>query len=729
MSDITANVVVSMPSQLFTLARSFKANANGKIYIGQVDTDPVNPANQIQVYLENEDGSHVPVSQPIVINAGGYPVYNGQISKFVTVQNHSMAVYDANNVQQFYYPDILKYDPDQFRSDLAQENGSTYIGGSIYVVDFFADALNADAGHSKGIMTRGHHVIGAGSSIYIRNGTSGTPSTGNEYKFFDATGAGWTLTGMSYDCEQFGINGDGTNETVKVQLWLDSCADYHAKAHIKESFFASVVGLVLNSAHKGLQFDFRGWLKFYGDGSVPVNAPTNVTGSACFAIYLNGCTRLCGQINVDGNRSSKIYSEQIHSIGMYGGIDNNLTLNFMESRGDGIYVNHHKANAPSEPSVDPIAANNFPTRLTLRVNSVNSSFDGRNAISLIAYKGCEISGMSSQHGNGTPSGATSIGKQPGGLDVEPNVYWQSCYDLVVPSWISDGAGWSGGFSLAGKVNGADSVDVNIRGVIANIECTQIIPNDSVRYGVILQYAREIDIRGVSRSPSNNPYSNFKSCGFMATCLTNYKIDLTVMRFERVGELSCEDALNQQVVRSTNGQVILRGSHCHNGLSIGEFDNLDVNIQFNLPITMGGSGDRGIVQYIKPFYNGVFQPGTVQHHRLRVVATGGASLNNLNFGVRVHPTNTPTVVRDTCFISDSDLSGVPHTPASNQNRMLNTANFQKGVIFGVTSKAGDDAIIGTSIWGAGDVIWNQSSSATYAGKRYSGSVWNNFGQLV
>lgn len=114
MSDITANIVVSMPSQLFTLARSFKANANGKIYIGLIDTDPVDPANQIPVYIENEDGSYVQVSQPIVINAGGYPVYNGQISKFVTVKGHSMAVYDQYGVQQFYYPNVLSYDPDQF---------------------------------------------------------------------------------------------------------------------------------------------------------------------------------------------------------------------------------------------------------------------------------------------------------------------------------------------------------------------------------------------------------------------------------------------------------------------------------------------------------------------------------------------------------------------------------------------------------------------------------------
>lgn len=121
MTDITANVVVSMPSQLFTMARSFKAVANGKIYIGKIDTDPVNPENQIQVYVENEDGSHIPVSQPIIINAAGYPVYNGQIAKFVTVQGHSMAVYDAYGTQQFYFPNVLKYDPDQFGPDFKEQ--------------------------------------------------------------------------------------------------------------------------------------------------------------------------------------------------------------------------------------------------------------------------------------------------------------------------------------------------------------------------------------------------------------------------------------------------------------------------------------------------------------------------------------------------------------------------------------------------------------------------------
>lgn len=130
MSDITANIVVSMPLQPFTLADSFKAASGGSIYIGIIDTDPEQPANQIQVYVENEDGSHTPVVQPIKINAGGYAVYNGQISKFVTVKGHSMKVKNVYGAQQFYFPNILKYDPDQLRQQLAGNGGASLIGTS-----------------------------------------------------------------------------------------------------------------------------------------------------------------------------------------------------------------------------------------------------------------------------------------------------------------------------------------------------------------------------------------------------------------------------------------------------------------------------------------------------------------------------------------------------------------------------------------------------------------------
>uniref|UniRef100_UPI002AFF84EA phage head-binding domain-containing protein n=1 Tax=Providencia huashanensis TaxID=3037798 RepID=UPI002AFF84EA len=132
MSEIIPNIVISMPSQQFTLPRRFQAMSNGKIYIGRIDTDPTIPSNQIQVYLENEDGSTIPVAQPLIIGVGGYPVYNGQIAKFVTVEGHSMAVYDSYGAQQFYYPNVLKYNPDQFdkrfREELKSSSGASMIG-------------------------------------------------------------------------------------------------------------------------------------------------------------------------------------------------------------------------------------------------------------------------------------------------------------------------------------------------------------------------------------------------------------------------------------------------------------------------------------------------------------------------------------------------------------------------------------------------------------------------
>lgn len=191
MTDITANVVVSMPSQLFTMARSFKAVANGKIYIGKIDTDPVNPENQIQVYVENEDGSHVPVSQPIIINAAGYPVYNGQIAKFVTVQGHSMAVYDAYGAQQFYFPNVRKYDPDQLSSRLSSDDGASYISFKKHYADaatrkasdYFNQEINVDD-------------FGAYGDAYLLNGEDNPSKHDDTHAFQAALIAAWRAGGV-----------------------------------------------------------------------------------------------------------------------------------------------------------------------------------------------------------------------------------------------------------------------------------------------------------------------------------------------------------------------------------------------------------------------------------------------------------------------------------------------------------------------------------------------------
>ncbi|AXF66059.1 phage head-binding domain-containing protein [Leclercia sp. W17] len=234
MSDITANLVIGMPAQLFTLARSFKANANGKIYIGQPDTDPTNPANQIQVYVEDEDGSPVPVPQPIIINAGGFPVLGGQIKRFVTVQNYSMAIYDAYNAQQFYFEDVAKYDPDRLRADLAKPTGASLVGignGRTQqdknqefrtILDYpgsssleRATAMIAGLGYVR--LANGEHVFTTGTldaPLYFDYGAYITIPAGNTL----------TITGNIESPKQYIFRGDGS---VLLRNDEDSGEDSH----------------------------------------------------------------------------------------------------------------------------------------------------------------------------------------------------------------------------------------------------------------------------------------------------------------------------------------------------------------------------------------------------------------------------------------------------------------------------------------------------------------------
>ncbi|HHZ5676963.1 TPA: phage tailspike protein [Escherichia coli] len=218
--SINANVVVSMPSQLFTMARSFKAVANGKIYIGKIDTDPVNPENQIQVYVENEDGSHAPVSQPIIINAAGYPVYNGQIAKFVTVQGHSMAVYDAYGAQQFYFPNVLKYDPDQFRQDIGSADGFKYVG---QCPDIATLRTIEPSSAGQRIILRQHTAgtgLGGGQFRAVLDGSLLDDDNGTVIK--TTGGAAWVrINAERVNPFMFGATG-GLDDTVAVQASVDS---------------------------------------------------------------------------------------------------------------------------------------------------------------------------------------------------------------------------------------------------------------------------------------------------------------------------------------------------------------------------------------------------------------------------------------------------------------------------------------------------------------------------
>lgn len=331
--SINANVVVSMPSQLFTMARSFKAVANGKIYIGKIDTDPVNTENQIPVYVENEDGSHVPVSQPIIINAAGYPVYNGQIAKFVTVQGHSMAVYDAYGSQQFYFPNVLKYDPDQLSvmlnlSWLRGMNG--FLGGEVYPNKIGIDAKIGD------LIPEGVRFVRLDGALMMMSTPLSSPLTVTSYdstaingtvelypvSFFNEVNSGWKIAqndaqlqrllgvggNIILSAQNYTLSGDFTvnnDLTIKSkwkktkftvnQFWLRT----PLTASIRQPYDITIDG--------SIEWDFSQ----QSDNSAPNPSFAIITGGKCFLrdISMHGSW----YSNAECNTGTELYAYNVYS--------------------------------------------------------------------------------------------------------------------------------------------------------------------------------------------------------------------------------------------------------------------------------------------------------------------------------------------------------------------------------------------------------------------------------
>ncbi|WP_052752521.1 phage tailspike protein [Tatumella morbirosei] len=227
MADNSYNIMVSNPVTPFTMSRSFKACSNGKIFIGQPDTDPTFPQNQIPVFVENECGKMVQVPQPIVINTAGYPVYHGQIAKFVTTQNYSMAVYDSYMVQQFYWDDLSTIDPQTaytiLTGKLASPTGRGLIG---YATSFAAlrEIIPEQAGQL--ITLLGYNsgsTLGGGEFISVENVTD----DGVVYAATSGT-YGWKRRVTSIiDPYMAGCVGDGvTDDTVNFNAAIQAAAQY-----------------------------------------------------------------------------------------------------------------------------------------------------------------------------------------------------------------------------------------------------------------------------------------------------------------------------------------------------------------------------------------------------------------------------------------------------------------------------------------------------------------------
>ena len=103
--------IVALPNEYFPFFDKSGPIWNAKIYIGQPDTDPTIPANQLTVTARQESGDTVGIPQPVRTSSGGVPTYNGSPAQILVDGNYSIAVHDKNDKQIYYYSNFFKGQP------------------------------------------------------------------------------------------------------------------------------------------------------------------------------------------------------------------------------------------------------------------------------------------------------------------------------------------------------------------------------------------------------------------------------------------------------------------------------------------------------------------------------------------------------------------------------------------------------------------------------------------
>ena len=95
-------------SPLFYIPRynSSEALSFAYLYFGEEGKDPTLEENRKKVYVLQEDGSTISISQPIRTSAGGVPEYNGSYASLAIDGAYSLAVLDSNMQQEYYFASV-----------------------------------------------------------------------------------------------------------------------------------------------------------------------------------------------------------------------------------------------------------------------------------------------------------------------------------------------------------------------------------------------------------------------------------------------------------------------------------------------------------------------------------------------------------------------------------------------------------------------------------------------
>lgn len=97
---------VTFPFQQFVDPSTDKAISLGSVYIGEVNKDPRDSANQKPITLSTGN-STVSGQQPVPLSVGGVPLYNGDPCNIEVDGSYSIAVVNSSDEQVYYVPFVV----------------------------------------------------------------------------------------------------------------------------------------------------------------------------------------------------------------------------------------------------------------------------------------------------------------------------------------------------------------------------------------------------------------------------------------------------------------------------------------------------------------------------------------------------------------------------------------------------------------------------------------------
>ena len=330
----------------------------------------------------------------------------------------------------------------------------SWIGLLFRAVDSVAALRALSASNHDRAYIAGYYGVNTPGGGAVYKDTTDTTSADNGVTVFVATdGTRWKRPPLGYaTLTMAGAYGDGTSgsphdDSTAIQACIDAMKGQTVIADAGKTFYCA--GVTLNgTTYNNTKIVGEGWFLLKPDGG------QSIYGGAWVGLLVQQCDGVSIDVKFNGNRANMTAREQIFCVGVAGA--SNLKIPFAEIkeiRGDGIYIGQANWQASSGNT------NNVEIGL---LKGSNTADDGRNLLSIISGASIHVKRVQSVQIGGVINGVV----QPGGVDIEPDNGYETCYDIRIDSLDVVTAGTSG-LAILGK--SASGNDANL-----DWNCSQIV---------------------------------------------------------------------------------------------------------------------------------------------------------------------------------------------------------------------------------------------------------------